>query len=118
MIGMSPDDPAVVKPARYMTGILFDSSKISKKELREFEDETKKVKVIELDATDWYVYQHCGSYDGLKQAWKKALNDCTQKGLELQSIDIMPYEQYLNDPGVTPEKDLRTDICLPIKSRS
>ena len=114
LMAISPDDPAVRNPARYMPGLLFDSSKISIKELSQFEDKSENISVIQFDTTDWYVYQHCGSYDGLKKAWKKAINDCTKRGYELQSIRIMPYEQYLNDPGITPEKDLRTHICLPI----
>ncbi|OUR95682.1 hypothetical protein A9Q84_14365 [Halobacteriovorax marinus] len=54
-----------------------------------------------------------GSYDNIWIAFDKAYEVIGNLGLEL--ADIPCLENYLNDPQVTPEKDLVTEILIPLK---
>ena len=114
VVAMSPDDPNRVSRARYIPGFLFDETKISKEELKKYE--TDNVKLRRIDASDWYIYLHCGSYDTMNKSWENAINDMSDKGLFTNGNDLA-YEHYLNDPSQTQVKDLRTLICIGIKSK-
>ena len=50
-----------------------DQIALTPRELLAFADKDSKVKMMEIGVSDWYVYEHIGSYDGLN-AWKTALH--------------------------------------------
>jgi len=61
-----------------------------------------------------YVLRHVGRYHHLGNAWSTLY--AMMRNKELKTIrKIHPFELYMNDPQETSEKDLITDIYLPIK---
>ena len=57
---------------------------------------------------------HTGSYKHLGNAWSTAMANQRHLKLKLKKTSA-PFEVYINDPAKTDEKDLITEIYLPIK---
>ncbi len=54
-----------------------------------------------------------GSYQGVWPAFDRIFKYISENGLELAEGPCL--ENYINDPNVTPEKDLLTELLVPIK---
>lgn len=54
-----------------------------------------------------------GSYQGVWPAFDRIYKYISENGLELAEGPCL--ENYINDPNVTPEKDLLTELLVPIK---
>ncbi|MEO1255413.1 MAG: GyrI-like domain-containing protein, partial [Bacteroidota bacterium] len=68
----------------------------------------------EIPQLDTYVLRHIGRYHHLGNAWSTLYNMLRNK--ELKTIrKVPPFELYLNNPENTEEKDLITDVYIPIK---
>lgn len=61
----------------------------------------------------WMV-RHTGPYRHLGNAWS-ALSSIGRSKTANFSKKHAPYERYINDPGSTPENQLQTEVCYPLK---
>ncbi len=73
-------------------------------------DSLEKVVLPELKYAKFLL---TGSYDGLWLAFEKAFNSLNEGGYELAEGPCL--ENYLNDPTITPEAELLTEVLIPIK---
>lgn len=69
------------------------------------------VVLSQLPAGRAVVTWHVGSYDGLKDAWKRLKAWMADEGLEGGAA---PWEEYVSDCAVTPPEELRTRIVWPL----
>jgi effector-binding domain-containing protein len=60
-------------------------------------------------------YNHIGPYRHLGNAWSAVMGCQRGDGLKIRK-DISPYEFYVNDPTSVDEKDLKTEIYVPLRS--
>lgn len=58
---------------------------------------------------------HTGSYRHLGNAWYVLMGESRFRKLKAKK-SIPPFELYLNDPGVTAEQDLITELYLPLRA--
>ena len=105
-VGFYYDDPTATPPA----------------ELRSHAGATLKAGVavpdgaerIEVAESEIAVVTVKGPYSQIAAAWKTIYGDfLPSSGREIG--DRPPYERYLNEPMVTAEADLLTEICVPLK---
>ena len=61
-----------------------------------------------------YVLHHTGPYRLLGNAWSTMMNGQRSKLFKPSKVHH-PFEIYLNDPSVTPENELETEICFAVK---
>lgn len=60
------------------------------------------------------VFTYTGGYEGLGDAWGNVLG----QALPASGLTLRPgtwFEIYLDNPSVTPNDQLRTEICLPVE---
>lgn len=57
--------------------------------------------------------RHVGPYAGISAAWDKISAYAAAYGYRQAG---MPWEEYVSDPGDTPESELITRLCLPVVS--
>ena len=55
---------------------------------------------------------YTGPYSQMEPAYQQLAEFVAQQGVEVTGI---AYEMYIDDPGVTPESELRTSIIFPLK---
>jgi effector-binding domain-containing protein len=55
---------------------------------------------------------HTGPYDTIDEAYERLTSEVTAEGLEPTGLC---YELYIDDPGETPQEELRTELCFPLK---
>jgi len=60
-----------------------------------------------------YVLKHIGRYQHVGNAWATLYAMMRNKEIK-HNKKIDPFEIYLNDPEVTPEKDLETEVYFPV----
>ncbi len=68
----------------------------------------------ELEGCKTYVVSHTGSYRHLGNAWSAGMMRARAKVFK-QSKAMPPFETYENDPSETPEGELLTNVCFPMK---
>lgn len=56
---------------------------------------------------------HSGQYEEIEEAYIALLEWIAENGYEPTGIT---YEFYLNDPGTTPQEELRTEVIMPVRS--
>jgi AraC family transcriptional regulator len=77
----------------------------------------KGLENILLPAGSYAVFIHRGSYRNLWQTWNSAYRNWLPNS-NFNLRDTMPFEIYINDPRTTKkEKDLITEIFIPIEGR-
>ncbi len=59
-------------------------------------------------------YNHIGPYRHLGNAWS-AIMGCQRSDKLKPRKDISPYEFYVNDPQQVEEREIKTEIYLPLK---
>ncbi|QDU79823.1 Bacterial transcription activator, effector binding domain [Polystyrenella longa] len=64
-------------------------------------------------ATPAYYIEHIGSYEHLGNAWSTGQTHLRNK--KLKASKTSPFEIYRNSPSETDEKDLVTDVYMPLK---
>ena len=57
-------------------------------------------------------YVYTGPYSQMAPAYQKLAEFVAEQGGEVTGV---AYEMYIDDPGVTPESELRTLIAFPLK---
>jgi len=67
----------------------------------------------QIEGGTFAVLTHTGSYEGLPDAWKRAITELPATGRKLRNATS--YELYMNDPTQVPETELKTEIWLPIE---
>lgn len=76
-----------------------------------------KLELMQLNANNWAVFEHHGSYNTIWQTW----NSAYRNWLPLSGYDLgdnYPFELYINDPRtVKKESELKTEIYIPLKER-
>lgn len=108
IIGASYDDPKTTPPEqiRYDCCIQVDE---------DFQADDQ-VKVQELPSGEYAVYTLKGPYGEIAQTFQKLFREwLPQSGREC--IHQACLEIYRNDPDKTPEDELLTDICVPLKPK-
>ncbi len=72
--------------------------------------------LIETEAPGgWYaVAVHAGAYDRLPETVERILAEWLPHG-GFRRGEGPIIERYLNDPRETPEADLRTEVCIPVR---
>lgn len=73
----------------------------------------KGLKREEIPASKYAKFLLKGSYDNVWVAFDKAFQIITDGPYEISDAPCL--ENYLNDPSVTPEEDLLTEILIPIR---
>ena len=68
----------------------------------------------EIPSADIYSIVHKGPYKHLGNAWSAGYMMKQNKELKFNS-KVAPFEIYLNDPNNTPEEEIETQICFPVK---
>jgi effector-binding domain-containing protein len=71
------------------------------------------IKAREIPAGKMASCIHVGPYSDMAPAYDELTSWIEENGYEATG---MAYEFYLNDPGRTPPKELRTQILLPLKA--
>ena len=67
-----------------------------------------------VNAGKAYKVVHRGPYRHLGNSWALAMSDV--RHLKLKTLKSQkPFERYINDPANTPEKDLVTEILVPVR---
>jgi len=56
---------------------------------------------------------HTGPYRHLGNAWSKGMGDMRHK--KIKASKQAPFEIYVNDPAVTPEDSLITEVYIPVR---
>ena len=109
-------NPGIQNSAKYYAGYFFDTSKITKEELKTFEIPGKNIQVTEIASSDWYIYLHCGEYQRIPGSWKAAINGIKQDADGLGFVGGLSfYEHYLNYEKQNAPKSLRTLLAIGIK---
>lgn len=67
----------------------------------------------QIPQTPVYILGHTGAYKHLGNAWSTLYAMHRNKEFKPRK-GVHPFEIYKNDPKITPEKDLLTEICFPI----
>lgn len=67
-----------------------------------------------MEAFSMNVVRHKGKYDHMGNAWSAQMMMSRNKEFK-QSKKIHPFELYHNSPMDTPQEELITDICFPLK---
>ena len=67
-----------------------------------------------IPAITCYVLRHVGRYQHLGNAWSTLYSMHRNKEFKPKK-GVDPFEIYVNDPSQTPDKELITDIYLPLK---
>lgn len=57
---------------------------------------------------------HTGAYRHLGNAWATIMGEARARKLKVNK-QIVPFESYLNDPDTTDEKELITEVFLPVR---
>jgi effector-binding domain-containing protein len=65
----------------------------------------------ELPAGRMAVGEHVGSNEGLNAAWQKFGSWINKQGMECRGD---PWEEYISDPGVTPQEECVTRLVWPV----
>jgi AraC family transcriptional regulator len=107
--GVSYDDPETTPPEqiRYDCCIEVDEN---------FQAD-EHVKVQELQGGEFAIYTLKGPYSEIAPTFRKLFREwLPQSGREC--IHQACLEIYRNDPSQTPEDELLTDICIPLKSQA
>lgn len=68
----------------------------------------------ELESAEVVKVTHTGSYSHLGNGWAAAMGYARAKDIKTKKLPV-GVEYYLNDPSITPESDLLTDIVLPVQ---
>ncbi|MCF2949046.1 SRPBCC family protein [Paraglaciecola aquimarina] len=68
----------------------------------------------QIPATKKYTIKHTGPYVYLGNAWSTLYNMQQNKELKCNK-HIPPFEQYMNEPNITPHNELVTEVNFPIK---
>jgi AraC family transcriptional regulator len=105
MLGISYDDPEITAPDK----LRYDAALVVTRPVAP----SGEFGVQELPAGDYAVALHTGPYQYLGDSYAELagkLLPSTQH--ELRSAPALEF--YLNYPGMTPEDQLQTEICLPI----
>jgi AraC family transcriptional regulator len=66
-----------------------------------------------IEGGSFAVLTHTGSYEGLPDAWHRAMAELPSTGRKPRNAPSC--ELYLNDPSQVPESQLKTEIWLPIE---
>jgi len=74
--------------------------------------EKDDIKVSEIPAGKYAGCIYTGPYDKIEPAYNKLTQWAEKNGHETSGI---AYELYLNDPGVTPPEELKTQILFLLK---
>jgi AraC family transcriptional regulator len=105
VIGVSHDDPEVTPPEkiRYDACITVSGDVAAE----------GPVGIMDIGGGDYAMALHAGPYSGLHASYAELC------GVELPKLGREPgfapsLEIYVNDPAVTPPKDLRTEIYIPL----
>lgn len=69
---------------------------------------------VRLPARRYACHSHIGSYAGLGAAWSR-LTPAALGSAGFAAEDAPALEIYRNDPGSTPEAELRTDLMVAIR---
>lgn len=67
-----------------------------------------------IQAGNWAVFEHKGSYDYLHQSWNQIYRAWIPR-TEHRLRNTLPFEMYLNNPHHTAANELVTQIWLPIE---
>ena len=106
-LGITPDDDDVpISQSRYIAGYFIkDNTTV----------ETRgEVKILSLPAGNYAVFLHRGPYENLWQTWNSIYRDWLPiSGHTLRNQ--APFEVYLNDKRRTQQKDLKTEIYIPVE---
>jgi AraC family transcriptional regulator len=103
--GISYDDPDSTPPAE----IRYDACIVVDKPVPVEGD----FQLQEVAGGEYAVGLHIGPYDGLKDAYAYLYGQWIP-AQKREIRDAPPYEVCLNDPGVTPPEELKTEICIPL----
>jgi len=106
MICVHYDDPNVVNEddLRAHAGLVITDGKPVPQSLDE----------VELPAGQCAVLHYKGPYTAIKVAYDYLYGDWLPKSGK-EPADLPPYEVYLNDPSVTAESELLTNIVVPLQ---
>ncbi|MCI6876076.1 MAG: AraC family transcriptional regulator [Parabacteroides sp.] len=66
------------------------------------------------EGSEYMVYRHQGSYQGLVDFYRKVFVDIFLKKNCTLNLFIPLFEQYSNSPSDTPEEELQTELWVPI----
>lgn len=115
---MGPDTPCL--------GICYDDPEITPADKIRYEaclaiseeiEGEGEVGVQELAGGDYAVTTHRGPYTELHKTWTSLYGQwLPQSGYECREAPA--FEVYLDYPETTPEEELRTDICVPVRKTS
>lgn len=107
--GFSWDDPTIV-PANQLR---FDAA-ISLPKDANLKNE-KLVQIIKFPAGLWAITRHQGSYQQIGEIFQEMMGTWVPTSGYMPDDKRPCLEIYLNTPMSTPEPELLTDICIPIK---
>jgi AraC family transcriptional regulator len=105
MVGVYHDDPTQVAPEK-----LRSAAGITVPDQADIPNGLVEEKV---EAGEYAVTTHIGSYEGLPNAWRRAGEELARSGRARRKGPS--YEMYVNDPSQVPESELKTQIYLPVE---
>ncbi|KAJ1558598.1 hypothetical protein HK405_013344 [Cladochytrium tenue] len=107
--------PDVAGSADYWPGFLITATEDTVRNCLAMCDDSS-LAVVRIQSGPWFVHEHFGGYDGLKNAWSLAMKEMAENGLKMDCDDGTPFELYLNSEkmGVVPDSELVTEIWLPV----
>jgi hypothetical protein len=108
---------AFVKGALYESGFLIGGAPaLVKAALDEYPEgkERDSLGIRIIEAGEWLVYAHVGSYSGLFETWDEAMSAIPMGYKVKEGMAAIPFEVYLSDWNLVPEEDLRAQIWIPL----
>ncbi|WP_031482225.1 AraC family transcriptional regulator [Maridesulfovibrio frigidus] len=105
-MGLCYDDPSVTPQGK----IRYDACISTSKELTAEGD----IGIQTIPGGKYAVATHCGSYDGLEEAYKQLYGKWLPASGHQLRDSIPSFEKYLNTPAETAPEDLITEIYLAI----
>ncbi len=106
-VGVSYDDPQAVPAEKLRYDACITLTQDVTPEGDDFRADT-------IPGGDYAVYTHVGPYGKMAESYQKMFHDLIPPtGREVGDAGCL--EIYLNDPEETPEEELQTKLCVPLK---
>ncbi|MEA2064643.1 MAG: AraC family transcriptional regulator [Gemmatimonadota bacterium] len=113
-------------PKSQILGICYDDPEITPEDKIRYDacltvsEDVKgegEVGIQEVVGGEYAIITHLGPYSELNKTYSSLYGQwLPQSGYECREAPC--YEMYLNNPENTPEKDLLTEICVPVRKQS